>query len=338
MRRLSYCLLIFLFIGTSCTSQSGANKLANTYWVTDILVEKETNELTPNLVLSFSDSIASIHQFGIGQKLFELPYEIKENKLLLNKQSNPFMKFLEIKEEEIKAALFPGDTTRFRRIRPSSTKEELIRSEIVNSSFVITDNKEGEQKIIYFDDKEVFQFSKDMMKDELAFPQLNFKRVPYYLDFTNSIPSIIIGNPLTPKVQYSSNGELKLTNLIIGKIDLNENNDLEINSFKSIGTNKYTITKIQRKIDSSRLFSGEWKRGNQNKLVFSFKPSGKVEISENGIKRVLSWRYDNSGYLIIITEDSGEKLYAIKNFKLSNKRIGLEFSKGKFTDLINLKK
>lgn len=38
-----------------------------------------------------------------------------------------------------------------------------------------------------------------------------------------------------------------------------------------------------------------------------------------------------------MTEKSGEKLYAIKNFKLSDKRIGLEFKRGKFTDLLNLK-
>jgi len=62
----------------------------------------------------------------------------------------------------------------------------------------------------------------------------------------------------------------------------------------------------------------------------------KMEFTKNGEKSFFTWALDESGLIIIMNNESGNKLYAIRDFGLTKKRIGFETSKGRFTDLLNL--
>ena len=335
MQKSSYWSLVFMFLGAGCSSQSDSIELANTFWATEILYDKKQNEFTSNMIFSFGNDTASIHQFGTGKKLFELPYLIKKDKLYLDRKPNPFLKFLQKKNDKIIVSFYTGDTIVIKQVYPKANIKEVIKSELLNQSFVYKKERIDETRILYFEDKEVLQFSKDIENENAEFVNFNFTRVPYSIDFTNGIPTIIIGNQSSPKVEMTSNSDYGVSNIIVGELDKKEKNRIEINSFVANKVEKSTLTKVENKNNQISLTSGEWKRGSN--LMFRFEPDGRLEITEKGMKRELNWKADNSGYLIIMEEKSGEKLYAIKNFKLHEKRIGLEFSRGKFGDILNLK-
>lgn len=334
MQKPLFWILIFMIIGVSCSTQPASNKLENTFWTTEILYDKERNEFTPNMIFSFGSDTASVHQFGTGKKLFELPYSIRNNKLYLDGKANPFLKFLKMDKEKIIASLGPEDTTILKKVYPKNNIEKAIRSELLNQSFVFKRDGTDKNMILYFEEKEVLQFSKDIENEDSKFVNFNFSRVPYSIDFTNGIPTIIIGNLSTASMESSLNGAYNSLNIIIGKVNRKEENKFEISSFFPNEVKKSALIKVDNRNIQTRLTDGEWKRGSN--LIFRFEPDGKLRITEKGTKRELTWKTDNSGYLIIMEEKSGERLYAIKNFNLHEKRIGLEFARGKFGDILNL--
>ena len=124
--------------------------------------------------------------------------------------------------------------------------------------------------------------------------------------------------------------------LIAGIIEVKDN-AIEILSYLPTRIDHYSLMPLTNLDNQSLLTSGNWKFAGTDLMSFDFQESGQLKLIEKGVERALKWSLDDSGYLIIMTEKSGEKKYAIKNFKLTNKRIGFEIKKGRFTDILNLK-
>lgn len=338
MGKYRFVFIVLFLLGSCYSNQIDSNKIDDSIWVTDLLVDEQTNDVTLNLVLSFVDGESSIHQFGTGIKLFKSLYKIKDNKMFLDGKSNPFMKFLEIGDNEMTCALFPGDTTRFRKVKPNSKFREVYLGQIINHTFKIENINTHHQRFIYFDENEILEFSNEVIDGQSESADFSFKRTPYHIDLTHNIPTIIIGNLEDTKVEYSPEGEIELNDLIIGMLNVADSNSFNLKSFKSKKSEEYMLTPLRKNNSSLPLASVEWKLGGRDKMIFNFKRSGELELTEIGERRDLTWNFDDSGFLIVMTEKSGEKLFAINNFQLNNKRIGFEIKKGIFIDLLGLKK
>lgn len=327
---IKYLLLIQVIILIGCSNQEVKLNLKDTYWTTDIMIDKESNEFTPNIVLSIGDSIASIHQFGTGNKLFEKKYRIEDNELILGKNVKPFLKFIRTNETEILGSLFEGDTTRFKRIYPRKFSESFIKSEIENQSFKI--NGDSRETIIYFDDKEVFQFQEAGSSD---YSHLQFDRIPYSIDFTNSISTLTIGSTRNPEIRRQQNGELELLNLIIGELNVKEKIGIEVTTYKPLKDRKITLSKIKETNNIEELINTKWERGK--KLSLNFISQNEAIFENKGETKKLVWKSDNSGSLIFLKDEAGERIVAINNLKKDKNRLGLEISRSKFVDLLRKK-
>lgn len=314
MKQLKYYCLLVAFCITSCSQPTNLD-LSNTFWVTDFAIEE--GAFIPNLVLSIGDSIASVHQFGTGEELFELSYQIKENDLYLDGKAIPFMKFVAIKSDQMRAVTAPGDTMNLSRVSPSSISKERLQQQLFEHSF-LWKTKEGE-RIVYFDEKEVIEFPKLGGKSNRS--KLLFKRLPYYLDGTKGVLTLMLGDP-------------SQVTTFCGMVQEMKTGQFEITMFGQDQLEQQTMTRIPRKKHLEKEFIGEWKLGGRNDLVFQFNAGGKVTFYEQELNKQATWKLDDSGHLIIIEEPTRQKRYAIKNFQANNKIITLELQKGKFSDLL----
>ena len=329
-------LFISIIIIYGCNSQPSI-KLENGAWATAIEYNTDNNQFTPNLIINLKNNSISVQQFGSGKQLFDLPYKIESNNLYLENSKVPFLKMISQVDNKLLVSFGKGDTTVLHKIEKRIHSSSEIQKRLIGHTFELISPDKKERNYIFWGKDAILFLSNDIVNSKAKHPSLNFRRVPYQMDFSNEIPTIIIGDYTSAEITKLSNGNFDVLNLIIGQIKLNSAT-IDLISYGPDTDRKYALIPLTNKLenDAASLEGSEWKLGGSNKFVLNYKDAQQLVCTKNGKISILTCNLDESCHIITMVEESGNKLYAIRDFRLTKKRIGFEISEGRFMDLLNL--
>lgn len=328
-------IVLYILIFASCTEQKESFDLTNTYWISDISMDYEIPEFTPSLLFSIGEEEASIHSLGYEDALFKSKYWIEYEYLYLTSKEGPLMKIISKEESELFVSLLPGDTTKFNRVYKSELGRGYFINRFENKTLQVGMGNNLLAGVIHFTKDEALNFSNDIFefnsKDQL---ELNFYRIPHGIGFTNSIPTLAMGKSMHANVISKPGEDIRVQNYFAGSLDVKDNSDIGITIYQNNRPEKWRLIKVEQFEQARDLLYGSWGAGQ---TMLEFKVDGLLEYTEKGVMDSLSWKLDPSGHLIIITKKDGSKVYAVHNLVRDKNRIGFEFSRGRFKDLIRLK-
>jgi hypothetical protein len=297
-------------------------------------MDYELPEFTPSLLFSISEDIASIKSLGYEDALFESKYWIEDDYLFLSTKEGPLMKLLKKTDSELYVSLLPGDTTKFNRVHQNNFDKSYFINSFENKTLQVGMGNNNLAGVIHFTQDEALNFSNDIFDVESDnFLSLNFYRIPYGIGFTNNIPTLAMGKSMQAKVVSGPEEAIRVQNYFAGSLDINSEDEIGVTLYQNNILEKWRLIKVKKFEEAENLILGTWKTGNTR---ITFKKDGILDIKQNDMIETAQWKLDPSGHLIIISKKSGDKQYAVHNLLRDKNRIGFEFSKGRFKDLVKM--
>lgn len=329
-----FALLICLVLFTTCTKPKEEINLTDTYWISDISMDYSLPEFTPSLLFSIGKESASIKSLGYEDALFESKYWIADEFFFIATKEGPLMKLLKKTDSELYVSLTPGDTTKFTRVKSSTYDRGYYINRFENKTVQVGMGNNNLAGVIHYTQDEALNFSNDIFDvDGDKVLALNFYRIPYGIGFTNNIPTLAMGKSMQANVVSKQGEPIRVQNYFAGSLDINSENEIGVTLYQNNLLEKWRLIKVRKFEEAENLLLGTWEAG---KTKMTFKKEGSVDINLDTMNESAQWKTDPSGHLIIISKKSGEKLYAVHNLLRDKNRIGLEFSKGRFLDLVRV--
>lgn len=317
---------IYAIIASACSGQEFDKKLIEQNWISDLNFNSETNQLDYNTILMLRQDYSTTFELGKQNKPFKFNYNINGELLSLGQNLSP-MKIVKLDSNKMILNINETDTVEFNSFNIAEFDKNVILDKIRYHTFELVDNKNSIRYLIHFEENELLIFSNDLPKENIDFPNLSFTRVKYRLSFIEGIPAIVIFGKLK-RFDYP----------IIGLISLAEN-QIHVRTYLN---KKVYITKMNSINKNTDLVPSvlidKWTLGaGKNKQTFEFKKDGELIYTAKEEIKYWKWSIDESGYLITMIDENGNRKYGIKNFKTANRRIGYELMNGRFSDMLNIK-
>ncbi len=331
MRPLLFLALLF----TQCTPAPIPDATLDGHWIFPTFFTTSATTI-PSIVLTLDQDSAAVQELGTGEQFWKTTYGIRDEALYVGGNPTPYLKILERGAQQMRVLLHEKDTVLLHKVTPAQTSAAVLQNRLIGHSFRMSSENSFEQQLVYFGEQELLIFSKELLKMEGVFNTQSFIRVPYTADFSAGLPSMILGDYKNAAFAITSDGKKKLGNVAIGLLDAENDRELTLSIYLPNHQDVITLTALSPANEQHPLTANDWQWRSIYAGVgtLQFDPSGSVLLTENGVPRSLTWQLDDSGYLVILTEPTGEKRYIIKNFARSAKRMGFEFREREFTDLL----
>ncbi len=314
--------LLSLVIFSSCNNSIIDSKQLQGCWITEISFDQKSDQFSTNIMLSLKDGEGIISELGLReQNVSKFTYQLSGNKMMFN-DPGAFFEILECSDDRLKINLFEGDTMQLTRIDAPYMELEKL-SELVNHSFKLKVENENTEKIIHFTPDEALVLSDDLLADKDDFVYFSFGRANYRLQSIEDVISLeVLG--IDQKIGFPFMGVLTM-----------EDENFVLLTYTDQGIKKSYLSKLKNTSTQSDQLYGRWRLWGGSRLeTFEFMENGTVLHTKNDSKTNMQWTTDNSGYLIKMTDDGGNISYGVKDFGKSEYRIGYEFQRGKFSDLL----
>jgi hypothetical protein len=330
--RITFLLLLStLFVANCQPPTPQPDNSLDGHWVFPLSIIT-AGKVTPNALMTLDKGNLHVEIIGTGELVVDDTYGILEKKLYVGNQSTPYLELVERAPHQLKVVLIEKDTVVLQKVVPAASSKTL-KERLLGRSFSMYASGNLQEQQVYFAENELLIFGRDVVvPPERSFPTFSFNRLPYTVSLATAVPSIIIGDPTQSFYKTLPDGHKVKGNLIIGLLQTADNQKLSIELFLPHKNDVVTLHPLHPKDEQHPLIAKKWHLGSLK--TFNFDPSGTLLIKGKDEVETQSWALDDSGKLIIMTDQQGHKQYAIKNFNSSDQRIGYEFRRGTFTDLI----
>lgn len=320
-------LFLFAVLFCQCSSQELDENLLEQNWISDVEIDANNGDYLLSSIINIKDGKVHLISLRSEKESITFDYQLvgKELIMLTDDQKIPLWEITSLSSDQMEIVIPDTDTLHLKSIKTGWTDAEKIKAKLLNHSFRLKEESSSLSHLVHFTERDLLLFSKDVELKESDFPQFNFSRLKYELKFNHDIPIILIFNR-PPNFSYPLFGPLFI-----------DEQQITIHTFIDGENHHSELIPIKREMPDSAPLKKEWRLwGGKRTQWFKFLDHGKLLYTKEDQESQWTWELDESGYLLMMTDEGGNRTYGIKNFDLSKRRIGYEFSKAKFSDMLNL--
>jgi len=315
--------ILALFLISSC--ETIENEVIERRWISNLEIDVEKKYFSPNYIFELNDGEGYIAE--VGNDKVEFYYELKGNKIVLKEPRKTIGEILSYDQDNLVVDFLELDTLKFVPLESKGADLKRMKNFLIGKSFDLENQNGDLRHLVHFTENEMFLLSLDIYNVNEKFPKLSFRRLAFTMENISNLSILRVGG-MTERLGYP----------LIGILEEKENHIL-VNTYAKDGfyQSKLRPFNSTSKKVSDVLFAKQWRLyGGERLETFDFLENGQINHEKNGVKSKLKWSIDNSGKLITIEDDKGNKNYGVFDFEKNIYRIGYEFSPGKFSDMLNI--
>ncbi len=319
-------LLFIVCIFTACKNENKA--LIEQKWISGLEMDLERKKYKENIILTLEEGQGLFCEFGKGCSAF--PYILADDDIQIGQSGEALAKILYASKDSLELDFLEQDTLQFSKIPFPELDFNQTKSLLINKSYELLNHDESYRSIIHFTDREILILSQDVLKDkeEEDFPSLMYRRREYSIDSISGFVTLKAG------------GFLRLMDYpLVGFVEKNPKGFF-VHTYMHDGIRKSQLLRpiTAPEKTANHLLEKQWRLGAGKRLeTFDFLENQELVHSKNGVKSNWKWSLDESGFLVILEDENGDKKYVVKSFYHNNYRMGYELAPGKFSDLLNIK-